>query len=89
MNVWNTDRRYLFVHSSVIVAGTVQYRQIMSVGKIVGESIIPVARGRRRGDRPPTKNKCKKDGGYIYLVNVGRQGLRYFLAVKNGVGVAT
>ena len=49
-----------------------------------------VARERRRGDRPPTKNKCVKGmGGYIYLVNVGRQGIRCLLAVKNGVGVAT
>jgi hypothetical protein len=35
----------------------------------------------------PQKNK--RDGGYIYLVNVGRQGIRCLLAVKNGVGVAT
>jgi hypothetical protein len=27
--------------------------------------------------------------GDIYLVNVGRQGIRCLLAVKNGVGVAT
>jgi hypothetical protein len=45
-----------------------------------------VARERRRGDRPPTKNKCN---GGINLVNVGRQGIRCLLAVKNGVGVAT
>jgi hypothetical protein len=48
-----------------------------------------VARARRRGDRPPTKNVIMGDGGYIYLVNVGRQGIRCLLAVKNGVGVAT
>jgi ribonuclease HII len=41
MNVWNTDRRYPSVHSSVIVAGTVKDRQITSVGKVVGECIIP------------------------------------------------
>jgi hypothetical protein len=41
VNVWNTDQRYPYVHSSVIVAGAVQYQRIMSVGKIVGESIIP------------------------------------------------
>jgi len=45
-----------------------------------------VARERRRGDRPPTK-KCNM--GDIYLVNVGRQGIRCLLVVKNGVGVAT
>jgi len=28
------------VHSSVIVAGTVKDRQIMSVGKVVGECIL-------------------------------------------------
>ena len=44
-----------------------------------------VARERRRGDRPPS-NVC---WGYIYLVNVGRQGIRCLLVVKNGVGVAT
>ena len=43
----------------------------------------------RRGDRPPKKYKCNGDGGYISLVNVGRQGIRCLLAVKNGVGVAT
>ena len=38
----------------------------------------------------PQKNKNVKGmGGYIYLVNVGRQGIRCLLAVKNGVGVAT
>jgi hypothetical protein len=45
-----------------------------------------VARERRRGDRPPTKNVIMGD---IYLVNVGRQGIRCLIAVKNGVGVAT
>ena len=45
-----------------------------------------VARERRRGDRPPTKNVIWGD---IYLVNVGRQGIRCLLAVENGVGVAT
>ena len=47
-----------------------------------------VARERRRGDRPPIK---KNNGGWgmVYLVNVGRQGIRCLLAVKNGVGVAT
>jgi len=50
-------------------------------------TLLPVvARERRRGDRPPTK-KCNM--GDIYLVNVGRQGIRCLLAVKNGVGVAT
>ena len=44
-----------------------------------------VARARHRGDRPPSK--CM--GGYIYLVNMGRQGILCLLAVKNGVGVAT
>jgi hypothetical protein len=31
-------------------------------------NITPVARARRRGDRPPTKNKCKFNvmGGYIW-----------------------
>jgi len=48
--------------------------------------LVLVARARRRGDRPPSK--CVM--GYIYLVNVGRQGIRCLLAVKkNGVGVAT
>jgi len=30
---------------------------------------MPVARERRRGDRPPTKNKYGNmgDGGYIYI----------------------
>ena len=38
----------------------------------------------------PQKNiNVMGDGGYIYLVNVGRQGIRCLLAVKNGVGVAT
>jgi hypothetical protein len=41
VSVWNTDRRYPFVHSSVIVAGTVKYRRIKSVGKVVGECEIP------------------------------------------------
>ena len=45
-----------------------------------------VARERRRGDHPPTK-KCNM--GDIYLVDVGRQGIRCLLVVKNGVGVAT
>jgi hypothetical protein len=47
--------------------------------------MLCVARERRRGDRPPTKNIM----GGIYLVNVGRQGIRCLLVVKNGVGVAT
>jgi len=50
---------------------------------------LSVARERRRGDRPPKKNKCNGGWGDIYLVNVGRQGIRCLLAVKNGVGVAT
>jgi len=37
VNVWNTDLRYPSVHSSVIVAGTVKYRRIQSVGKVDGE----------------------------------------------------
>jgi len=41
VNVWNTDRRYPSVHLLVIVAGTVKYRRIKAVGKMVGESIIP------------------------------------------------
>jgi len=47
--------------------------------------MLSVARERRRGDRPPTKNVM----GDIYLVDVGRQGIRCLLVVKNGVGVAT
>jgi len=35
------------------------------------------------------KNKCNGGWGDIYLVNVGRQGIRCLLAMKNGVGVAT
>jgi len=50
--------------------------------------LVPlVARERRRGDRPPTK--INNIMGGINLVNVGRQGIRCLLAVKNGVGVAT
>jgi hypothetical protein len=50
----------------------------------------PVARERRRGDRPPTnKKKCNVMRGYIYLVNLGRQGILCLLAVRDGVGVAT
>jgi hypothetical protein len=45
-----------------------------------------VARERRRGDRPPAKINVMGD---VYLVNVGRQGIRCLLVVKNGVGVAT
>jgi hypothetical protein len=41
VNVLNTDRRYLFVNTSVMVAGTVKYRRIKSVGKVVGKCIIP------------------------------------------------
>jgi len=41
VSVWNTDRIYLSVNLSVIVAGTVKYRRIKSVGKVVGESVIP------------------------------------------------
>jgi hypothetical protein len=41
VSVWNTDRRYSSVHSSVIVVGTVKYRRIMSIGKVVGECEIP------------------------------------------------
>jgi hypothetical protein len=41
LNVWNTDRIYPSVNSAVVVAGTVQYRRITSVGKVVGECIIP------------------------------------------------
>jgi hypothetical protein len=41
-----------------------------------------VARVRRRGDLPPS---CMD----IDLVNVGRQGIRCLLAVKNKMGVAT
>ena len=37
--------------------------------------------------RSSTHKKCNM--GDIYLVNVGRQGIRCLLAVKNGVGVAT
>jgi len=39
----------------------------------------------------PKKYKCNEGnvGIYIYLVTVGRQGIRCLLAVKNGVGVAT
>jgi len=48
-----------------------------------------VARERRRGDRPPTKINNGWGMGDIYLVNVGRQGIRCLLVVKNGVGVAT
>jgi len=47
--------------------------------------MVGVARERRRGDRPPTNGYW----GDIYLVNVGRQGIRCLLAVKNCVGVAT
>jgi len=43
----------------------------------------PVARERRRGDRPPSM------GMDIYLVNMERQGILCLLAVKNGMGVAT
>jgi len=51
--------------------------------------VLLVARERRRGDRPP-KKKSKCNGGWgIHLVNVGRQGIRCLLVVKNGVGVAT
>ena len=35
----------------------------------------------------PQKKKCNM--GDIYLVNVGRQGIRCLLVVTNGVGVAT
>jgi len=35
------DWRYPSVNSSVIVAGTVKYRRIKSVGKVVDESVIP------------------------------------------------
>jgi hypothetical protein len=50
-----------------------------------------VARERRRGDRPPTKNViCNGGWGDIYIwLMWGRQGIRCLLAVKNGVGVAT
>jgi hypothetical protein len=41
VSVWNTDRKYPFVNLSVIVAGTVKYRWIKSVGKVVGEAVIP------------------------------------------------
>ena len=37
--------------------------------------------------RSSTHKKCNM--GDIYLVNVGRQGIRCLLVVKNGVGVAT
>ena len=66
-----------------------QYRFVYGYLYLVSLPKLTVARERRRGDRPPTKNKCKRDGGYIYLVNVGRQGIRCLLVVKNGVGVAT
>jgi len=38
--VWHTDGCIPSVNSSVIVAGTVKYRRIMSFGKFVGECII-------------------------------------------------
>jgi len=52
--------------------------------------MIHVAGARRRGDRPPSN--VWGEGYiyiYIYMVNVGRQGIPCLLAVKNGVGVAT
>jgi hypothetical protein len=39
VSVWNTDRIYLSVNSSVIVAATVKCRRIQSVGKAVGECL--------------------------------------------------
>jgi hypothetical protein len=51
-----------------------------------GEACVQgVARERRRADRPPSK--CVE--GYIYLVNMGRQGILCLLAVRDGMGVAT
>jgi len=41
VNVWNTDRRSPSVNSSVVVAGTVKYRRLTSIGKVVGESLMP------------------------------------------------
>jgi hypothetical protein len=60
---------------------------IKSVNSIFG--FASVARERRHGDRPPKINVNNGGWGDIYLVNVGRQGIRCLLAVKNGVGVAT
>ena len=37
VSVWNTDRNYPSVNSSVLVAATVKCRRINSVGKSVGE----------------------------------------------------
>jgi hypothetical protein len=53
------------------------------VSQLVLNSFSFVARVRRRGDRPPTNVMDK------YLVNVGRQGIRCLLAVKNRMRVAT
>ena len=44
---------------------------------------------RRRGDRPPSNVYVSVMGvmwGYIYLVIVGRQGIRCLLAVKKWCG---
>jgi hypothetical protein len=41
VNVWNTDRRFPSVNSLIVVAGTVKYQRIKSVGKVVNESVIP------------------------------------------------
>jgi hypothetical protein len=39
VSVWNTDRIYLSVNSSVIVVATIKCRRIQSVGKDVGECL--------------------------------------------------